>query len=141
MFSNFASVVICIEYDIWCFYRFTVKSMPSQNLKNNDLWSSLNLNSRPRRSIKTVIPRYGDPMLKIMRSRDRLIFNMGIPLLVKRHFYIETAPSYSYCTSFAKYAKIFLFGFSNSVFILMVWPISWPMFQQNGNMKTIATVL
>ena len=30
-------------------------------------------------------------MLKIRRSWDRLIFNMGIPILV-RHLYIETAP-------------------------------------------------
>ena len=32
------------------------------------------------------------PMLKIRRSRDRLIFNMLIPILVRRHLYIETAP-------------------------------------------------
>ena len=32
------------------------------------------------------------PMLKIRRSWDRLILNMGIPLLVRRHLYIETAP-------------------------------------------------
>ena len=34
---------------------------------------------------------WGIPMLKIRRSRDRLIFNMGIPMLV-RHLYIESAP-------------------------------------------------
>ena len=34
----------------------------------------------------------GIPMLKIRRSRDRLIFNIGIPILVWRHYYIETAP-------------------------------------------------
>ena len=33
------------------------------------------------------------PMLKIRRSRDRLIFNMGIPILVRQHLYIETAPA------------------------------------------------
>ena len=33
-------------------------------------------------------------MLKIKRSWDRLIFNMGIPILVRQHLYIET-PSYS----------------------------------------------
>ena len=43
-------------------------------------------------NIKTVFPRYGIPILKIRRSRDRLIFNMGIPILVRRHIYIETAP-------------------------------------------------
>ena len=31
-------------------------------------------------------------MLKIRRSRDRLIFNMGIPILVRRHPYIKTGP-------------------------------------------------
>ena len=31
-------------------------------------------------------------MLKIRRSRDRLFFNMGIPILVRRHRYIETDP-------------------------------------------------
>ena len=45
-----------------------------------------------RLNIKTVFPRYGIPMLKIRRSRDRLIFNMGIPILVRRHLYIEMAP-------------------------------------------------
>ena len=30
-------------------------------------------------------------MLKIRRSRDRLIFNMAIPILVRRHLYIELA--------------------------------------------------
>ena len=34
----------------------------------------------------------GIPMLKIGRSQDRLIFNMGIRILVRRHLYIETAP-------------------------------------------------
>ena len=31
-------------------------------------------------------------MLKLRRSLERLIFNMGIPILVKQHLYIETAP-------------------------------------------------
>ena len=31
-------------------------------------------------------------MLKIRRSWDRLIFNMGIPILVRRHLYTETTP-------------------------------------------------
>ena len=47
-----------------------------------------------RRNIKTVFPRYGIPMLKISRSWDRLIFNMGIPILVRRHIYIEMTPSF-----------------------------------------------
>ena len=34
----------------------------------------------------------GIPMLKIRRSRDRLIFNMGIPISGKDGLYIETGP-------------------------------------------------
>ena len=34
----------------------------------------------------------GIPMLKIRRSLDRLIFNMGIPIVVRRHLYIEPPP-------------------------------------------------
>ena len=45
----------------------------------------------PHLNIKTAFPRYGIPMLKIRRSRDRLIVNMGIPILVRWHLNIETA--------------------------------------------------
>ena len=38
-------------------------------------------------NIKTIFPRMGIPMLKIRRSWDRLIFNMGIPIQVRRHHY------------------------------------------------------
>ena len=41
-------------------------------------------------------PGMGIPMLKIRRSQDRLIFNMGIPILVRLHLYIETAPRQSW---------------------------------------------
>ena len=40
------------------------------------------------------LPGMGNPMLKMRRSRDRLIFVMGIPMLVRRHLYIETAPRF-----------------------------------------------
>ena len=46
----------------------------------------------PRLNIKMVFAGTRISMLKIRRSRDRLIFNMGIPILVRRHIYIETAP-------------------------------------------------
>ena len=45
-------------------------------------------NHRPCLNIKTLFPRYGVPMLKIRGSRDRLIFNTGIPILVRQHLYI-----------------------------------------------------
>ena len=44
----------------------------------------------PRLNIKTVFPGIGISMLKIRRLRDRLIFNMGIPILVRRCLYTET---------------------------------------------------
>ena len=46
----------------------------------------------PHLNINTVFPVMGIPMLKVRRSWDRLIFNMGIPILVRRHLYIETGP-------------------------------------------------
>ena len=46
----------------------------------------------PHLNIKTIFPGMGIPMLKIRRSWDRLIFNMGITILVRRHLYIDTAP-------------------------------------------------
>ena len=39
-----------------------------------------------------VLTSIGIPMLKIRRSRDRLIFNMGIPIPGKDGLYIETGP-------------------------------------------------
>ena len=64
-------------------------------------WKSLSFNPQsagpvymrpgPRLNIKTVFPRYGIPMLKIRRSKDCLIFNIGIIVLV-RHLYIESRP-------------------------------------------------
>ena len=48
--------------------------------------------SGPCLNIKTVFPRYGDSMLKIRQSWDRLIFNMGISILVRQPLYIDTAP-------------------------------------------------
>ena len=41
---------------------------------------------------KDSFPGMGIPMLKIRWSWDHLIFNMGIPIPVRRHLYIETAP-------------------------------------------------
>ena len=46
----------------------------------------------PCLNIKTGFPGMGIPMLKIRWSLDRLIFNMGIPILVRQHLYFEMAP-------------------------------------------------
>ena len=43
-----------------------------------------------RLNIKTVFLGMGIPIIKIRRSSDRLIFIMGISILVRRHLYIET---------------------------------------------------
>ena len=46
----------------------------------------------PRLNIKTLFPGMGISMLKLRRSRDRLIFNTEIPIPVRRYLYIETGP-------------------------------------------------
>ena len=45
-----------------------------------------------RGNIKMSSYQYRDPHAKIRRSRDRLIFKMGIPILGKDGLYIETGP-------------------------------------------------
>ena len=45
-------------------------------------------------NIKMLSYEYRDPMLKITRSHDCLIFNMGIPIPGKVCLYIETEPWY-----------------------------------------------
>ena len=49
----------------------------------------------PNPDIKTFFPRYGIVILKVRRSRDGLILNMGIPILVKRYLYMETCWRYA----------------------------------------------
>ena len=46
--------------------------------------------SGPNLDIKPSFLGMGIPTLKIRRSRDHLIFDTGIPVLVRRHLYIET---------------------------------------------------
>ena len=43
----------------------------------------------PCLNTKTVFPGMQIPMLKVRQSLD---FNMGIPMLARRHLYIETSP-------------------------------------------------
>ena len=47
--------------------------------------------ARPHFNIKTVFPDIGIPILKIRWSGDHPVFMMGIPTLVRRRLYIETA--------------------------------------------------
>ena len=45
----------------------------------------------PRLNIKTIFTGMGMSIMKIRLSWDPLIFIMGIPLLIRRHHYIEAA--------------------------------------------------
>ena len=66
------------------FHRLDTPAVTSGNRHQ-----TLKMKSRPCLNIRTVFPGMGIPILKIRRSCDRLIFNMGIPILVRRRFYIE----------------------------------------------------
>ena len=48
---------------------------------------------------KPLFPGMGIPMSKLRQSQDRLIFNMGILTLVRRHLDSKTAPTFSYFPS------------------------------------------
>ena len=48
------------------------------------------------------------PILNIRRSRDRLIFNIGVAILVRQHHYTETAPSRLFHIRFYIYTLIHL---------------------------------
>ena len=54
-------------------------------------WPSVQ-KSGPHLNIKTVFHSHGDSHAKDKTVWDHLIFNVGIPILVRRHLYIETAP-------------------------------------------------
>ena len=45
--------------------------------------------SGTRLNINTVVPGIASAIMKMLRSRDLLIFYMGISILVRRHFNIE----------------------------------------------------
>ena len=48
------------------------------------------IRSGSRLDMKTVFPGMEIPVSKIRRSRDRPVFNIGIPILLRQCFYIET---------------------------------------------------
>ena len=54
--------------------------------------SALCNDTGPSLNIKTIFPGYRDYNVKDKMSQDCLIFNMGIPILVRQHLYIKTAP-------------------------------------------------
>ena len=55
-------------------------------------WIVLVLESGPQLNIKTVFSGMRILIIKIRQSPDRLIFIMGIPILVRRHLYTEMGP-------------------------------------------------
>ena len=57
--------------------------------------------------LRPSFPGMGIPMLKIRRLWDRLNFNMGIPLQVRWHLYIETAPWSQWVNPSGAEAEIF----------------------------------
>ena len=65
--------------------------------------------SGPCLNRKTDFAKYGIPMLKIRRSGERLIFNMGIPVLVRWHFILRRNPAWDTTgatyTSFVEYMR------------------------------------
>ena len=62
-------------------------------IPEHDSMVSTILESRARLNTKTVFPCIGISIVKIKRSWDRLIFITGIPIPVRRHLKIDTAPS------------------------------------------------
>ena len=75
---------------LWLFYfGFHVLTLPKLN------WTRDFRENMGPSQYKDFLSRYagmGIPMIKIRRSWDRLIGNMGIPRLVRLHSYTETVP-------------------------------------------------
>ena len=99
-------IYVNIIWIYWCMRVFVIKHRFMSVLMTNEILRELECVLEgypimqeppgPRLNIKTVFIRFGIHMLKIRRSRDRLILNMGIPILVRLHIYIETPPHPGY---------------------------------------------
>ena len=81
------------------------------------------MRSGPLFNIRTVFVRYGIPMLKIRRSRNRLIFNMWIHISVRRHLYIETTPCWLW--------KLDVYNFIARCLLYDYFPRKWFNFDRN----------
>ena len=98
----------------------------------------------PRLNMKTVFPGMGILMLKIRRSWDRLIFNMGIPILVRGYLYIETGPRVAnhvtvLVSTFVLLAHCGIFMYT-AVFKIKASPTVWDsqVFRRTGNLWGIS---
>ena len=56
------------------------------------IWTPMASVPKKADKLNLSLPGMRIPTLMIRRSQDSLIFNMGIPILVRQHLYIETAP-------------------------------------------------
>ena len=65
---------------------------------------------RTRLNIKTVYPGIGIPIITITQS-ERLIFIVGIPIVVRRHLYTQTIPCISICclSILKKYIYVYIY--------------------------------
>ena len=77
-------------------FLYGIQLRQAEDFGNNASWDELLLTEAfpawAPFQYKDGLSSYGSPMLKIRRSWDHLTFNMGIPILVRWHLYIETAP-------------------------------------------------
>ena len=91
---TYCSVVI----SFWNFTEHsTIIAAPCSNFQNYsktvmDELSYIAKSPRATSQYKEGLSRYGISIKKIRRSWDRLIFIMGVPILVRRHLYIKTVP-------------------------------------------------
>ena len=92
--GHFISIVIYIAYFLLLCKQVIYGSL-SDMASNIQTFSNaffMTENLGPVSIWRSSFPDMGIPMLKIRQSWDHLIFNKGIPLLVRWHLYIEMAP-------------------------------------------------
>ena len=83
-----ASLAISLSWRQEACLKFTIIGWSA--LWQRDDWASFVLGDWAlSQYIKTIFPGMGIPMLKIRWSRDHLIFNMGIPILVSGIFILR----------------------------------------------------
>ena len=85
------------DAELWCILWSVLEQTVEKTIERPVIWNVIALIRTSIKwqpgsclNIKTVFPRMGISIIKIRRSRDRLIF-----ILVRRHLYIETGPWWS----------------------------------------------
>ena len=82
-------IMLCYQISNIRYTKYTDKNVSRLNLQ---LSLPNPLKPGPVSISRLSFPGMGIPMFKIRRSWYRLILNMGKPILVRRHLFIETAP-------------------------------------------------